>query len=234
MSTDLHYHLSSIATLIADPSRAKILCGLMDGKAYTATELAAIAEVSSSTTSAHLAKLKSQGFITLIKQGRFRYFRLANEEIAQALETLMNLTAIPQHQHQLKSSTPIELQLSRSCYNHLAGKIAVKMMQSLLQKGWIIGNEQYTLSALGTKQLRQMGFNLEKLPMNNIIAKNCLDWSERQFHLAGPLATQLLCFFEKKKWIERYPQTREIIWTDAGKLALKKYFKIEYSQFTEL
>lgn len=230
MTIDLHEHLSSIATLIADPSRAKILCSLMDGRAYTATELSVVAEISASTTSVHLTKLESQGFITLLKQGRYRYFRLASEEIANALEILMNLTLISKTARNIKSSTPLVLRLSRSCYHHLAGKIAVKMMEIMHDSGWIIGDEQYTLSELGQRELKRMGFNLEKLSLQKTIAKNCLDWSERKYHLSGALGTQLLIFFEQKKWIERYPQSREVIWTHAGKQALKKYFEIDYTE----
>lgn len=228
MTTDLHNHLASIAAMIADPSRAKILCGLMDGRAYTATELSTFADVSASTTSAHLTKLESQGFISLIKQGRFRYYRLANEEVAKALETLMNLTLITDHSVSVKSSTPISLRVSRSCYNHLAGKIAVKIMQKMLSEGWVKGEKQYSLSDSGKQQLQKLGLQLANLPHKHLIAHDCLDWSERQFHLAGPLATQLLKLFEQNRWIERYPQTREAIWTESGKVALKKYFKIDY------
>lgn len=100
MTTDIHEHLSSLASAIADPSRAKILCGLMDGRAYTATELSTIAEISPSTTSSHLAKLTAQGFIRQIKQGRYRYFCLMAGELGKQLliflETQKWLNRCPQ------------------------------------------------------------------------------------------------------------------------------------------
>ncbi|UNM96933.1 ArsR family transcriptional regulator [Ignatzschineria rhizosphaerae] len=233
--TDLHHHLSAMASMIAEPSRAKILCSLMDGRAYTATELSSVAEVSASTTSSHLAKLESQGFITLIKQGRFRYYRLANEEIAHTLEVLMNLTLTDTVIGSIKSSTPLNLQLSRSCYNHLAGTIAVEIMHQFLKNRWIEGDEQYQLTAKGYQHLQSMGFSLKEFQKKalltpSIVSHNCLDWSERKFHLAGALGTQLLIFFEQKKWIERFPQTREVIWTHLGKSALLKFFNIDYAK----
>lgn len=233
--TDLHQHLSSIAGIIAEPARAKILCCLMDGRAYTATELSTVAEVSASTTSAHLAKLESKGFISLIKQGRYRYYRLASEEIAKTLETLMNVTINIQSQKSIKSSTPFALRLSRTCYNHLAGKIAVEIMAHCLKEQWIEGEEEYLLTPKGFAQLQKIGFKPQSNPkidssIPKMIAHNCLDWSERKFHLAGTLATQLLLLFEQQKWIERYPQTREIIWSTQGKVALKRYFNIDYEK----
>ncbi len=227
MTMDIHQHLSQVATAIADPSRAKILCGLMDGRAYTATELSAIADIAASTTSVHLSKLQDQGLIKLIQQGRHRYFCLANDEVAQLLETLMSFSA-PQNDA-IKSSTPLPLRLSRSCYQHLAGTIAVQIRQAMIHKEWLTGDQQYHLTELGQTELKKIGLDIEKINLQSPkLAYDCLDWSERKPHLSGQLAQQLFKLFEQKGWLQRYPQTREAIWTDIGKRALKKHFGIDY------
>lgn len=227
MTTDIHQHLSIVATTIADPSRAKILCGLMDGKAYTATELSTIAEIAPSTTSAHLNKLQDQGLIKLIQQGRHRYFCLTNDEVAQLLETLMSFSVA--QNDAIKSSTPLPLRLSRSCYQHLAGTIAVEIRQTMIQKQWIMGEQHYHVTELGKNELKNIGLDIENLDLQNPkLAYDCLDWSERKPHLTGQLAQQLFKLFEHKSWIQRYPQTREAIWTAQGKIALKRYFGIDY------
>jgi len=227
MTTDIHQHLSIVATAIADPSRAKILCGLMDGKAYTATELSTIAEIAPSTTSAHLNKLQDQGLIKLIQQGRHRYFCLANDDVAQLLETLMSFS-VPQNDA-IKSSTPLPLRLSRSCYQHLAGTIAVQIRQAMLQKKWLMGEQRYYLTDLGKNELKNIGLDIGNINLHSTkLAYDCLDWSERKPHLSGQLAQQLFKLFEQKNWVQRYPQTREAIWTEQGKIALKRYFGIDY------
>ncbi len=228
MTTDIHQHLSLIASAISDPSRAKMLCGLMDGRAYTATELSAMAEISPSTTSTHLAKLMSQGFIRQIKQGRYRYFCLLNEDVAHLLETLMSFT-LSAESKTIKSSTPLNLRTSRSCYNHLAGSISVHITQYFQQENWITGVDEYVLTDFGQAQLNKMGMPPEFLYLHKQrIGRSCLDWSERKPHIAGALGKQLLIFFEQKKWLNRFPQTREIRWTTEGKIMLTRYFNIQH------
>lgn len=233
MTTDIHEHLSKIATAIAEPSRAKILCALMDGRAYTATELSSVAEISASTTSVHLSKLMEQGLIKLIRQGRYRYFCLTNEEVASMLETLMTFST--PDKDLIKSSTPKNLRLSRSCYQHLAGAIAVKIYAVMIQEKWLTGDNHYTLTDVGQNELKKLGLNLEGVNLSqNKLAYCCLDWSERVPHLGGLLAQKLFKLFEQKNWIQRYPQTREVIWTKDGQRALKQYFEIDYASFTKV
>lgn len=230
MHQDIHQHLSEIATAIADSSRAKILCYLMDGRAYTATELSLVADISPSTTSVHLNKLVKQDLIQMIQQGRHRYFCLKNEDVAKLLEMLM---AFPQQEKKsIKSSTPKQLQVSRSCYNHLAGSVAVQIHAFMLKEQWLMGKDNYVLTNIGIEKLKHMGLNLDAINIKSEkTAYFCLDWSERKPHLGGQLASLLFIFFEQKKWLQRYPQTREVIWSTQGKLALKQFFNINYEDF---
>ncbi len=134
---DIEDRLAALSAAIADRTRARMLCLLMDGRAYTATELSAAVEVAPSTASAHLAKLLEQRLIACVKQGRYRYFRLAGQPVAEALEGLMALAGVPRPS--VKSSTPTTLQYARTCYDHMAGEVAVKLHDRLHALNWLSG-----------------------------------------------------------------------------------------------
>lgn len=143
--------VSRVAAAIAEPARTKMLCALMDGHARTSTELAAIADVSASTASAHLGKLKELALVRLHVQGRHRYYSLADKRVAQALEALMVIgrNATPG----FSPRTPDRLQFARTCYDHMAGTLAVQLHDRLLEAGWLQepreGAQEYVLSPAG-------------------------------------------------------------------------------------
>lgn len=143
--------VSQVAAAIAEPARTKMLCALMDGHARTSTELAAIADVSASTASAHLGKLKDLALVRLHVQGRHRYYSLADKRVAQALEALMVIgrNAMPA----FSPRTPDRLQFARTCYDHMAGTLAVQLHDRLLDAGWLQepqeGAQEYSLSPAG-------------------------------------------------------------------------------------
>lgn len=122
-SDALELSMAALAAAISDPSRIKMLCALMDGRAWTATELSVVADVAASTASAHFSRLVSEGLITCIPQGRHRYYRLAGTDIAGLLENIMGVSWRPVSS--AKISTPSSLRVARTCYDHLAGEIAV-------------------------------------------------------------------------------------------------------------
>ena len=144
------------------------------------------------------------------------------------LETLMTFST--PDKDLIKSSTPKHLRPSRSCCQHLAGAIAVKIHAVMIQEKWLTGDNHYTLTDVGQNELKKIGLNLECINLSqNKLAYCCLDWSERVPHLGGLLAQKLFKLFEQKNWIQRYPQTREVIWTKDGQRALKQYFEIDYA-----
>lgn len=122
-SDALDLSMAALAAVISDPSRIKMLCALMDGRAWTATELSVVADVAASTASAHLSRLVSEGLITCLSQGRHRYYRLAGTDIAGLLENIMGVSWLSVSS--VKISTPSSLRVARTCYDHLAGEIAV-------------------------------------------------------------------------------------------------------------
>lgn len=175
---DIEDRLAALSAAIADRTRARMLCLLMDGRAYTATELSAAVEVAPSTASAHLAKLLEQRLIACVKQGRYRYFRLAGQPVAEALEGLMALAGVPRPS--AKSSTPTTLQYARTCYDHMAGEVAVKLHDRLHALNWLSGEEDYRLSDVGQASLARLGVDCSPAPTRRRFACGCTDWSERR------------------------------------------------------
>lgn len=221
---DIEDRLAALSGAIADRTRARMLCLLMDGRAYTATELSAAVDVAASTASGHLARLQEQRLIDCVKQGRYRYFHLAGPAVATALETLMALAGV--EKPVVKSTTPTSLQFARTCYDHLAGEIAVKLHERLHQLTWLEGEEDYRLSEAGLTALTRLGVDCSPAPSRRRFACGCLDWSERKAHLGGALGAALLTTFISRGWIKRQLESRELQLTASGKKALKAHFDL--------
>ncbi|HHR5881126.1 TPA: ArsR/SmtB family transcription factor [Providencia alcalifaciens] len=218
----LESSIAAIGAAISDSSRVKILCALMDGRAWTATELGVVAEISASTTSSHLTKLLDNQLITVISQGKYRYFQIANEGVANIIESIMGLSAsnVPQ----AKITTPPNLRKSRTCYNHLAGEVAVHIFDALNQKEWITENGS-EITLLGIESFRTMGLNFNFKNSTKVCCP-CLDWSERRFHLGGQVGAAFLAHAEKQEWLFRHAGYREITISEKGHRAFAKYFGI--------
>ncbi|WP_339436667.1 metalloregulator ArsR/SmtB family transcription factor [Pseudomonas sp. EL_65y_Pfl1_R32] len=218
--------LSQIAGAIAEPARTKMLCALMDGHARTSTEMAVIAEVSTSTASAHLARLKDQGLIILHTQGRHRYYSLTGPHIAQAIEGLM---VISRHSaNAFVPNTPTRLQFARTCYDHMAGTLAVQLHDHFIAAGWLIGEGTYQLSLTGEKAMIDLGVDVAALrSQRRRFACACLDWSMRRPHLAGALGAALLQSVIRREWVTQDLDTRALGLTPKGRKALASRFGIE-------
>ncbi|PLR34517.1 helix-turn-helix transcriptional regulator [Chimaeribacter arupi] len=214
----LEHHLAALAAAVADSSRAAMLCLLMDGRAYTATELGTVAGIAASTASAHLARLTEQHLVTMVKQGRYRYFRLAGAPVARMLEGLMGLAG---GGATVRSSTPPALRFARTCYHHMAGTLGVHLHDRFLALGWLTGDGHYQLSEAGQAGLQRMGLALTPPPLPT--ACYCLDWSERRGHLAGALGAQLLQLFEQRRWVQRHLDSRALTLTAAGRQAVARH-----------
>jgi DNA-binding transcriptional ArsR family regulator len=220
--------VSQVAAAIAEPARTKILCSLMDGHARTSTELAAIAEVSASTASAHLAKLKDLALVRLHVQGRHRYYSLADQRVAQALEALMVISqnAAPT----FKPHTPDRLQFARTCYDHMAGTLAVLLHDRLIEAGWLIGADEqaYRLSDSGEALFAGLGIEVQDLnTLRRKFACPCLDWSMRRPHLGGSLGAALLRTALKRKWVTQDLDSRALALTVAGRREFNVRFDLE-------
>lgn len=215
--------MSTVAAAMADPSRVRMLCAMMDGRAWTATELSVVADIAPSTASAHLAKLMNDGLICCLSQGRHRYYRLTGREVAGLIETLMGVSwqrfPVPE------TRTPSRLRQARTCYDHLAGEAAVAIYRYLEQEQWIAPQGD-ALTEQGRRQLQRLGVVLDSGTRRKPCSA-CLDWSERRFHLGGDAGAALLRLLEHKGWITRTPGYREVTITREGKPALRRLFQVE-------
>lgn len=218
----LEDRLAALTAAIADRTRARMLCLLMDGRAYTATELSAAVDVAASTASSHIARLLEQNLVSCVKQGRNRFYRLAGKPVADLLETLMTLAGV--ERPRVKSSTPPSLRFARTCYDHMAGEVAVQLHNQLLKLAWLTGENDYQLSSPGLAALTQLGVDCTPAPSRRRFACDCLDWSERKAHLGGALGAAMLATFEKRGWVRRQLDSRELQLTASGKKALNAHF----------
>ena len=219
---DSETSLSRIAGAIAEPARTKMLCSLMDGRARTSTEMAAIANVSPSTASAHLTRLKEDGLITLYIQGRHRYYSLADAHVARALEALMVISQNPAPA--FIPTTPDRLQFARTCYDHMAGTLGVQLHDHVIESGWLTtnldGSSTYQLTPAGENAMTGLGLEISAIKaQRRRFACPCLDWSMRRPHLAGALGAAFLQLFIDRKWVIKDLDSRVLALTPKGRKA---------------
>lgn len=219
-------NLSSIASAIGDPARARMLCSLLDGCARTATELAALAEVGASTASGHFSRMREQGLVELAVQGKHRYYRLASAEVAAALEALLVVAGVPRTP--FKPSTPPELCHARTCYGHMAGHVAVQIHDAFMAREYLKQhNDQYVLTDAGAHFLVELGLDVDAVrAKRRSFAKPCMDWSARRPHIGSALGDALLSLFVVRGWVEKQLDSRVVRLTRSGERQLGKLFGV--------
>ena len=215
--------LARVAALVADPSRARMLAFLLSGEYASAGELARTASVGAATASAHLVKLVDAGLLVCEPRGRHRYFRIADADVAHALEALAMVAERSSHDRTWSAPARLRLREARCCYGHLAGRRGVALLEHLLAHGWLVdAPDGYALTDAGAAGLAQLGFDAATLraSASHRIAYPCLDWSERRDHLAGKLASGLLSHFIERGWLRRIGSERALELTPPGQQAL--------------
>lgn len=222
METDIQF--SEIANLIGEPARAIMLWNLSDGRAYTAGELAIVSNISPQSASNHLSKLVEADFLKVEKQGKHRYYKFARTEVAYAIEAIANLIPDKKTIREQKLFTNGDIQYCRTCYDHLAGKIAVDLAQSLLkQKILNLHDNEFIVSSKGESWFEMIGLDVNELKKSKrYFAKPCLDWTERKYHLAGALGAAFLNQMQKSNWIRLKANSRIVILTAKGESELSK------------
>jgi len=211
--------IARVAAAIAEPARARMLCSLMDGRARTGTELAVIAGVSPSTASVHLTRLKEQELVKVLAQGKHRYYSLDDERVAATLESLMVLAGT--RSKPFVPSTPTRLRWARTCYDHMAGEVAVALHDRILENKWISQIKRhdgaYELTAAGGRAFTAHGIEMEAANITRRrIACACLDWSERRPHLGGAIGAALLRSALQHKWVLKDLDSRILRVTKRG------------------
>jgi len=228
--------LAEVGALIGDPARANILAALIDGRAFTATELAGIAGVAPQTTSGHLAKLTKANLLALEKQGRHRYYRLASPLVGAMLESVMAVASIQlPARHSRPSRLDEAMRNARSCYDHIAGRLGVAVADALLARGYVrLGNDGGEISAAGERFFATFGADLKSSGSRRPLCRPCLDWSERRWHLAGQAGAALYGRWLELKWIERRKETRALTVTAAGAHGFAETFGVRLSELASL
>jgi DNA-binding transcriptional ArsR family regulator len=236
--------VSAVATLIADPSRARVLIALSDGRALPASVLAAEAGVSAPAASSHLAKLLGGGLVTVERSGRHRYYRLASADVAAALEGLARIAPAAAVRSLRQGTRAHALRRARTCYDHLAGRLGVALTSALLAQEALVPLDHdptparragdpvvgqlpvapYGLGPGADEALARFGVRLASVLAGRSarpVLRFCVDWSEQQHHLAGRLGAAVADAWFERGWLVRpFPGQRAVRLTDAGAAAL--------------
>ncbi len=218
-------NIVGIAALVGDPTRAEALTALMADRALTATELATVAGVTKQTISAHLAKLVEAGLVAVESQGRHRYFRLADPDVARMLEALMGVAFRTGAVRVRSSPREPALRKARVCYDHLAGEVGVGVFERLLsRKALVRSTGGLRVTASGSRLFGSLGIDTESLSgQKRAFCRACLDWSERRHHLAGSLGHALFDAVLTRGWARRERDSRVVTFTRTGEAALEAW-----------
>ena len=220
--------IAQIGALIGDPARANMLTALMGGKALTATELAAVGGITVQTARTHLAKLEAGQLLAQRKQGRHRYFTLADDGVGKLLESIMGFAAGRGHLRHRPGPKEPALRKARICYDHLAGDYGVRMLDSMIAKGAIdVVGDALAITRQGESELTCIGIDVGDLKSSRRpLCRSCLDWSERRAHLAGSVGKALLSNFLEKGWARRTAGSRSVIFSPDGERQFLSLFPL--------
>ncbi len=222
--------IARIAQLLADPARASMLWALIDGTTRPAGELAYAAQVSAQSASGHLAKLVEGGLLRSEAQGRHRYFRIASAEVAGLIEGLASLDAATRprvpRSPAIALAMPPQFLHARTCYGHLAGELAVKVLQAMLEARWLApAGQDFDVTALGERRLAGLEVDTGAARRSRrVFARGCVDLTQRRAHLGGALGDALLQVYVAKGWILRQRRSRVVSVTPAGRENFRRLF----------
>ena len=220
--------IAEIAALIGDPARATMVSALLDGRALTASELAAAARITPQTASTHLAKLTEAGVLSALRSGRRRYFRLALPAVADMLDGIVAVALARRPHHRPLSRQARALSAARICYHHLAGRLSVDLIDSFVAHEYLVLDDAVAeITSAGSRFLTAFGVPLppRRSPRRHL-CRLCLDWTERRPHLAGALGAAITerCF--DLGWIERAARSQAVIVTPSGRRGFQDTFRI--------
>jgi DNA-binding transcriptional ArsR family regulator len=224
MDVDVDLAASRIAAAIGEPARARMLYCLMDNRARTSTELAVVAEVSPSTASVHLSRLKGERLVKVVVQGKHRYYSLDSADVARVLERLGALAG--GSRAKFVPNTPTRLRAARTCYDHIAGTLGVAIHDRFVVLGWI--SRGYVETGKGAPALSALGIDVEGLRgQRRRFAFPCLDWSERRPHIGGALGAALLVHALKRRWVTQDLDSRSLSVTAIGRREMKARWGVD-------
>lgn len=226
--------IAALASAFADARRVRVIMALADGRALPAGRLAEEAGVSASTASSHLGVLLDAGLVTVIRQGRNRFYRLTSEYVEEAIVALSRLAPTKPITSLREDTRAAALRRGRTCYHHLAGGLGVEMFTRFIDRGWIVGGDgrhrldggvdslssvghgkQYRVSGDGAAAFGELGVDARLLSTEKPV-KYCVDWTEQAHHLAGRLGTAITTRLFDRGWLARGRVPRSVSLTEAG------------------
>lgn len=223
--------IAEIAALVGDPARATMVSALVDGRALTASELAAAARITPQTASTHLAKLTEAGVLSVVRSGRHRHFRLASPAVACMIDGIVAVALEKRPRYRPLSGQARALSAARICYDHLAGRLSVDLTDSLVAREYIVlGDEFADITRAGTRFLAELGIECSaRRSTRRHSCRLCLDWTERRPHIAGTVGVAITkrCF--DLGWIERMKRSHAVLVTPLGRRGFQKTFGIDAS-----
>lgn len=239
--------LSRVGELFADRTRSRMLMALASGKELPASVLASEAGVTRSTASSHLKKLSDGGLLAVAVHGRNRYYRLADQQVAEVIEKLLELAPAEPITSLRAETKAAKLRLARTCYDHFAGKLGVAVMESILRHGFLQGGDgryrfesaredrpaspgrdiDYQSTSAGADFFATLGVQLTN--SGRPLVRYCIDWTEQRHHVAGQLGRGIFDRFLAENWIVRRNTGRALQVTDSGVKALKQHFDVVWS-----
>jgi DNA-binding transcriptional ArsR family regulator len=224
-------NLVEVAALVGDTARATILAALMGGQALTGSELAYLARVSRPTASEHLLKLTAARLVSVTKQGRYRYYRIASPLVARMLESIIAVAALEvPARYQPRSIRDDALRFARTCYDHLAGEVGVAIADALAARGHVVlGEDGGELTQAGAAFLAEFGADL-RAPGKRIFCRACLDWSERRYHIAGLVGAAIWRRCLELGWLVRERDSRALRLTASGCAGLRDTFGLDFNR----
>jgi DNA-binding transcriptional ArsR family regulator len=214
--------VARFAGLLADPTRMAMCLALIDGRAWTAGELARHVGVTASTASEHLTSLVAADVLAETRQGRHRYVRLAGPEVGQLIEDLAALAGVPvPAPRSLRAGrVAVEMAFARTCYDHLAGTLGVALRERLELLGYVETTKGVSLTADGETWLKGLAVDVELADARRPLIRICLDWTERRPHLGGLTGSVIREHLLAQGWITQRPRERAVRVTPAGEAGL--------------
>jgi DNA-binding transcriptional ArsR family regulator len=203
---------------------------LLDGRSLSAHELAAVGSVRPPAASEHLAALVKGQLIRVRQQGRHRLYDLAGKQVATALEAFAQICPTTPVSSLRAASQAEALRSARTCYDHLAGRLGVALLDAFLERGWLVRSTPgYSVTVSGERVLRSAGVDVSLLKrQRRVFARTCLDWTEHRPHLGGALGAAVATALLDRDWIRRRSQGRAVLITPAGRIGLSQAFRLEH------
>jgi len=226
---DADAQVAPVAALVADATRASVLWALSNGRALPACDLALQAGVTAATISYQLEKLIAGGLVAADRQGRHRYYRLASPTVIGLLEALATVAPPAPARTFREGQQGKALRFARTCYDHLAGLLGVRIAEALVARGCLAPSARdYLLTPAGERLFGRLDVDVAGArAARRCFARACLDWSERRHHLAGALGAALLGRLLELGWIERTRSSRAVRLSDPGRRGLREHLRIE-------